>query len=238
MFQANSKALDRVVAASLGEFLQQKVVPATPRHSSKSGEIGIRSLDVAGALALLVFFAPLLLIVAFLVKIHDGGPALFAHRRIGRNGETFFCYKFRSMVMGADVVLANVLANDPGKRMEWMADHKLRNDPRITKLGRLLRKSSLDELPQLLNVLRGEMSLVGPRPIVAEEAIRYGRWLEYYCATRPGITGLWQVSGRNNLSYRRRVACDVLYARNQSLMLNLKIAIRTIPAVLSQTGSH
>jgi lipopolysaccharide/colanic/teichoic acid biosynthesis glycosyltransferase len=200
--------------------------------------LAIQTLDMAGALALVIFVAPLMLIVALLVKYHDGGSILFAHRRIGQNGKTFLCYKFRSMVVGADQVLANVLANDPEQRAEWLRDHKLRNDPRITPLGKFLRKSSLDELPQLLNVLRGEMSLVGPRPIVTDEAARYGHWLKYYNATKPGITGLWQVSGRNNVSYRRRVACDVLYARRQSLLLNLKIAILTIPAVLSQNGSH
>jgi exopolysaccharide production protein ExoY len=150
----------------------------------------------------------------------------------------FTCFKVRTMVVDADKRLDQLLATDPDARAEWALDQKLRNDPRITTFGRFLRKSSLDEVPQLINVLRGDMSLVGPRPIVLEEAPRYGQWLKHYCAVRPGITGIWQVSGRNNLSYRRRVACDVLYARRQSTALNLKILLITIPAVLSQDGSH
>ena len=126
---------------------------------------------------------------------------------------------------------------DPEARAEWDKDNKLRNDPRVTALGRFLRKSSIDELPQLLNVIRGEMSVVGPRPIVASEVARYGGYFGHYCSVRPGITGLWQVSGRNNVSYRRRVACDVMYARTQSLPLNIRIMAATVPAVTFARGS-
>ena len=210
----------------VGPFPQKKIGFAT------------RLLDVVGALALLVFTAPLIFFLALLVKLYDGGPVFFVHRRIGHGGKMFPCLKLRTMVMDADRRLDQLLATDANARAEWALDQKLRNDPRITGLGHFLRKSSLDELPQLINVLRGEMSLVGPRPIVLDEAPRYGRWLKHYCAVRPGITGMWQVSGRNNLTYRRRVACDVLYARRQSTHLNLLILLVTVPAVLSQDGSH
>jgi exopolysaccharide production protein ExoY len=198
----------------------------------------IRFLDVVAAASLLVFTAPLLFLIALLVKIQDGENVLFAHRRLGRGGQMFPCLKFRTMTSDADRRLAVLLETNAQAREEWALDHKLRDDPRITKLGRFLRKSSLDELPQLVNVLRGEMSLVGPRPIVLEEAPRYGRWLKYYCAVQPGITGLWQVSGRNNLTYRRRVACDIIYARRQSALMNVSLMVKTVPAVLSQKGSH
>ena len=142
------------------------------------------------------------------------------------------------MVVDADERLKRLLEMDPAARSEWKLTHKLRNDPRITKLGRFLRKSSLDELPQLINVLRGEMSLVGPRPIVHSEIVHYGRWFSSYCSVRPGITGVWQVSGRNDTSYRRRVAMDHLYARNNSLRLYLWVMLMTMPAVLSRRGSY
>jgi exopolysaccharide production protein ExoY len=190
------------------------------------------------ALGLLIALAPLMIVVAFLVWVQDRGPIFFAHRRIGRGGRVFPCMKFRSMAVDAEARLQHLLATDENARIEWAADHKLRNDPRITGLGLFLRKSSLDELPQLFNVLRGEMSLVGPRPVVYAEAERYGRWFSHYCAVRPGITGLWQVSGRNEVSYRKRVAMDVLYSRNKSAMLDFKILVNTVPAVLLRKGSY
>jgi lipopolysaccharide/colanic/teichoic acid biosynthesis glycosyltransferase len=142
------------------------------------------------------------------------------------------------MVVDADARLAALLECDPVARREWERERKLRDDPRITWLGAFLRKSSIDELPQLLNVLRGEMSLIGPRPIVDAEVPRYGRWFRAYCSVRPGISGLWQVSGRNDVSYRRRVALDVMYVRQRSFMLNVWIALRTVPAVLLREGSY
>jgi exopolysaccharide production protein ExoY len=204
----------------------------------KAADRASRAIDIIGALALLIFTAPLLIVLAIIVKLQDGGPIVFVQRRIGQGGQMFPCLKMRSMVMDAELKLSQVLANDPAARAEWALDQKLRNDPRITLFGRFLRKSSLDELPQLINVLRGEMSLVGPRPIIMDEAPRYGQWLKFYCAVQPGITGFWQVSGRNNLSYRRRVACDILYARRRCMSLNVKILLKTIPAVLSQDGSR
>ena len=198
----------------------------------------IRLLDVMLAAAILLFILPLLLVIGLMVKCQDGGPILFAHKRIGLGGREFYCLKFRSMLTGADVRLRELLAADPAARREWEATHKLRNDPRITALGSFLRRSSLDELPQFFNVLRGEMSVVGPRPIVHSEVVRYGRRLEHYTAVRPGITGLWQIGGRSDTSYRRRVAFDVLYTRLVSPSLYLAIVFRTVPAVLSRSGSY
>jgi exopolysaccharide production protein ExoY len=195
-------------------------------------------INATVATLILVFCTPLLVLVALSIFVYDGGPMLFAHRRVGRDGRTFRCLKFRSMAVDAEARLERLLATDAAARREWQADHKLRSDPRITPVGGFLRKTSLDELPQLFNVLRGEMSLVGPRPVVQDEARRYGRRFAHYCAVRPGITGLWQVSGRNDVSYGRRVALDVLYTRHKSLRLDLAILMRTVPAVLLRSGSY
>jgi Undecaprenyl-phosphate galactose phosphotransferase WbaP len=199
--------------------------------------IACRAFDLLIASVALILLSPILLALAVAVKMGDGGPALFAHERIGQGGRRFKCLKLRSMVVDADERLAEVLAECPDARRDWERDHKLRNDPRITPFGAFLRRSSLDELPQLFNVLRGEMSIVGPRPIVAKEAVRYGVRLAWYCRVRPGITGLWQVSGRNDVAYRRRVAMDILYARNKTVWLDIKILFLTIPAVLSAKGA-
>jgi lipopolysaccharide/colanic/teichoic acid biosynthesis glycosyltransferase len=190
------------------------------------------------ALALLLFFAPVMIVTAILVKMHDGGPVLFGHRRIGKGGRTFPCFKFRSMAVDADRRLLHLLETNPDARREWERDFKLQHDPRITPLGHFLRKSSLDELPQLLNVLRGEMSLVGPRPIVQAEVPRYGRRIAEYCSVRSGITGLWQISGRSDVDYRRRVAIDVTYVRAKSFLLDVKILVLTVPAVLLRRGAR
>lgn len=198
----------------------------------------LRSLDVIVAFAALVWFAPLMVLIALAILVGDRGPVFFSHERIGRGGRTFKCLKFRSMAVNSNERLQALLASDPQARQEWELDRKLRNDPRVTFLGRFLRKSSLDELPQLINVLRGDMSVVGPRPIVAEEIARYGRYFTHYCRVRPGLTGLWQISGRNDVSYRRRVALDVAYSRSLSLALNTRILLATIPKVLLQRGSY
>jgi lipopolysaccharide/colanic/teichoic acid biosynthesis glycosyltransferase len=197
-----------------------------------------RAFDIVVALALILFTAPLLVMVALGVKLHDGGPALFGHERIGMGGRAFRCLKFRSMVMDAETRLAEMLASDPQARAEWDKDFKLKRDPRITPLGDFLRRSSLDELPQLFNVLRGDMSIVGPRPIVRSEAVRYGARFESYCTVRPGMTGLWQVSGRNDTTYRRRVAMDAVYARSKCLSWDVKILLLTVPAVFLAKGSY
>lgn len=206
---------------------------------SNALDLGVtRLLDIAVSLCAIVLIAPLLVLIAAAIALFDRGPIIFAQPRVGRNGRMFACFKFRSMVVDADLRLAEYLAESPEAQAEWDRDHKLRNDPRITKLGLFLRKSSLDELPQLFNVLRGDMALVGPRPIVTGEIVRYGRYFTDYCAVKPGITGLWQVSGRNDVSYRRRVALDTCYARSRSLGLDLKIAAKTVPAVLRASGCY
>ena len=192
--------------------------------------------DQAVALTMIFLLAPLLLVVALLVRA-DGGPALYGHRRIGENGRSFRCLKFRSMVQNGDAVLQELLATNPAAQAEWLATQKLRDDPRVTPIGRFLRQTSLDELPQLFNVLRREMSLVGPRPIVEAEIDRYGRDISFYYETRPGITGLWQVSGRSNTSYEARVRLDVWYVRNWSLWHDFTILLKTIPAVLAKDGA-
>lgn len=199
---------------------------------------GQRAFDLLIAAPLLLVLSPLLMLLALAVWINDGGPAFYGQMRIGQHGRTFRCWKFRSMVTDSDAVLAAVLARSTAARAEWERDHKLKVDPRITWLGAMLRSSSLDELPQLWNVVCGEMSLVGPRPIVVAEVGRYGSRFHDYCGCRPGITGLWQVSGRSNLRYSRRVAIDTLYARRSSLKLDALILALTVPAVLFRRGSY
>jgi exopolysaccharide production protein ExoY len=216
----------------------QPLAASQPTASNTTDEGLTNAMNVTVALLALVFLAPVMLAVALVIYLQDGGPVVFAHRRIGREGRHFRCLKFRSMAVDAEARLQEVLARDPLARVEWEQDHKLRNDPRVTRLGAFLRRTSLDELPQLFNVLRGEMSLVGPRPIVDAEIVKYGRHFQQYCAVRPGITGLWQVNGRNDTSYRSRVAMDCLYARRRSLVLDAYIIAATVPAVLARRGSY
>jgi lipopolysaccharide/colanic/teichoic acid biosynthesis glycosyltransferase len=163
---------------------------------------------------------------------------LFAHRRVGAGGRPFYCLKFRTMVVDADRALDEALARDPALAAEWAASRKLTNDPRVTRIGRILRKTSLDELPQLINVLRLEMSLVGPRPIVEDEIPLYGEAIAQYYATRPGLTGLWQVSGRSNTSYAKRVQLDVWYVNNWTIWNDIAVLFKTIPVVLGRQGAH
>jgi len=203
---------------------------------ARIGSRSMRAFDVIAALALLLFLAPLMLLVALAIMIFDPGPVIFRHQRIGFDGRSFYCLKFRTMVVDAERRLQDLLTRSPEARAEWALNQKLGSDPRITALGRFLRKSSLDELPQLFNILSGEMSLVGPRPIVHSEVHRYGRYFCHYVSVRPGLTGLWQVSGRNDTSYRTRVAMDVVYARQQTLALNVLILAKTVPAVVLAKG--
>lgn len=197
-----------------------------------------RFFDTAFAAMALVFFAPFMLLVAGIILVTEGRPIFFAQERIGHGGKVFRCLKFRTMVCDADVQLRKLLASDPEARAEWEETRKLTNDPRISAIGHILRKSSLDELPQFLNVLRGEMSVVGPRPIVAEEAEKYREHFIDYKAVRPGITGSWQVSGRSDTTYAERVAMDVDYVANRSFWLDVKITVQTVTAVLFQTGAR
>jgi len=187
---------------------------------------------VTVALVALVLAAPVMLIVALLIWVTDGGPAIFSHTRVGFNGKRFACYKFRTMVANSQQVLADYLANNPEAAKEWEQNWKFKNDPRITFLGRILRKSSLDELPQLINVLRGEMSCVGPRPVVPDELQRYGACAAEYLQARPGLTGLWQVTGRDAVDYASRVSIDSRYIRNWSVWADVVILVRTIFAVM------
>lgn len=196
-----------------------------------------RTVDVLGAVLLAAVFSPLIVIVALLLW-RQGGPVIYRHRRVGRGGVMFECLKFRTMVPNADQVLRNLLEAHPELKREWVQDHKLRDDPRITGVGRFLRRTSLDELPQLWNVIRGEMSLVGPRPIVREELLRYGRNVRDYLAAKPGITGLWQVMGRNDTDYRRRVVLDTYYVRNHNLFLDVFILLKTMLVVIGRTGAY
>ncbi len=192
-----------------------------------------RTVDFLLALSGIVLLAPLLIVCLVVTVLTSPGPALFRHRRVGYAGKHFDCLKFRTMVTDAPERLRHLLETDPAAAAEWAANRKLRRDPRLTTMGDILRKSSLDELPQLFNVLRGDMSIVGPRPITDEEIERYESSIGSYLACRPGITGLWQVSGRSSTTYDKRVACDAFYARNWSMALDVKIMIVTIPSLLA-----
>jgi len=218
------------------DLVRARKVNAPVDIASARIPVAKRLFDVLSASALLLALAPLMLVIYLLVRL-DGGPAVFVHRRVGQNGRPFDCLKFRSMFTDSPTRLAVLLSTDAGARAEWARDHKLRHDPRVTPFGRFLRTSSLDELPQLINIIRGDMSVVGPRPIVQDEVPRYRSQFVHYCRSRPGLTGLWQISGRNTVSYQRRVAMDVIYARRSSFFFDLKIVCLTIPAVLLAKGS-
>lgn len=202
------------------------------------GGISKRSFDILVALAALVLLSPIFVLIMALVKYSDGGRVFYGHRRIGYNGSTFRCLKFRTMAENGDALLQRYLDENPQAQEEWRETRKLQDDPRVTVVGSVLRKLSLDELPQLINILRGEMSIVGPRPVVEDELELYEASAVYYLRSRPGLTGLWQVSGRNDVSYAARVAFDTHYVRNWSLTSDLVIVARTIPAVCLSRGSY
>jgi lipopolysaccharide/colanic/teichoic acid biosynthesis glycosyltransferase len=197
-----------------------------------------RILDVVVASIALIFVLPLLVVVGVLIRLQDGGQAVYSQKRYGRNGRTFKCYKLRSMVANADQRLIEILAQDPDARIEWDQTQKLTHDPRITPLGRFIRKTSIDELPQLFNILKGEMSIVGPRPIVENEITKYGEFYRDYCSVRPGLTGLWQVEGRSDTTYEQRVQLDVKYATTRNFTGDIMIMLRTVPAVLLSRGAR
>jgi Undecaprenyl-phosphate galactose phosphotransferase WbaP len=196
-----------------------------------------RALDLFGASLLLLMCLPLLGVIALVLRM-EGGPVLYAQWRIGRHGRPFRCWKFRTMLPDAEAQLAELLAQNTVAREEWARDQKLRDDPRVTRIGQVLRRTSLDELPQLWNILRGEMSLVGPRPMLEDQQARYGAALATCLSVRPGLTGLWQVSGRNRTTFAERVELDLAYVRQQSLALDLWILWRTVFVVLSQRGAY
>lgn len=207
------------------------------RFSESASTISLkRAFDIVGAMVGICLFAPIMLFV-YLVLMVDGGRPIFAHRRLGLNGREFYCYKFRSMVPNADEVLAEYLASHPAAKAEWDERHKLENDCRITRVGRFIRRKSLDELPQFINVLLGDMSLVGPRPIILSEVRHYSAHIFSYCRCRPGLTGLWQVSGRSDISYADRVRLDEQYVREQGLWMDIVIVFRTIFVVVGGRGA-
>ncbi|EOS96444.1 undecaprenyl-phosphate galactose phosphotransferase WbaP [Erwinia tracheiphila] len=196
-----------------------------------------RAFDIVGAMSIMIALMPALAVLIFLVS-RDGGSPIYGHERVGLNGRKFKCLKFRSMVVNSKEVLEEVLRTDPVARAEWDKDFKLKNDPRITRVGHFIRKTSLDELPQLWNVVRGEMSLVGPRPVIEDELERYAGDVDYYYMAKPGMTGLWQVSGRNDVDYETRVYFDSWYVKNWSLWNDIAILFKTIGVVLKRDGAY
>ena len=220
----------RDLSGMFGLEIQQKLLVPGARLFKRAIDISL--VFVFGVMAL-----PLIILIAILIKLTSPGPAFFGQRRYGRKGEPFIAWKFRSMAVDASQVLEEYLSSNPTLREEWRRSQKLRNDPRITCIGRFLRRTSLDELPQFWNILRGQMSFVGPRPIVGEEIFRYGESYSLYTKVTPGLTGLWQVSGRNNTSYEQRVSLDLYYVRNWSPWLDLYILTRTAAAVLRARGA-
>ncbi|MFT4053832.1 MAG: sugar transferase [Novosphingobium sp.] len=237
---ANSAGLDANGTAAIPMSSDSRV---TSQSMDDLG--GTRALTVAGrlfdfiaAFTAIMIFLPFLVLAALAIKLSSPGPVLFVQHRVGRDGRLFPCLKFRSMVVNAQEVLNDLLASSPQAREEWKRDQKLRQDPRITPIGAILRKSSLDELPQLFNILAGHMSIVGPRPIIEAEIHRYGSRFGAYCSVRPGLTGLWQVSGRNEVSYEARVRLDAFYAMRKSMLYDLAICFRTVPAVIASRGVY
>jgi Undecaprenyl-phosphate galactose phosphotransferase WbaP len=196
-----------------------------------------RVFDVLASVLILLLLSPLFVYLAIAIR-KDGGPAIFAHRRVGQGGHTFNCYKFRSMRVEAEKQLRAILANNPELRAEWAREFKLKDDPRISAIGSFLRRTSLDELPQIFNVIKGDMSLVGPRPVIQAELERYGDDVDYFLMVRPGMTGLWQVSGRNNVDYDTRVYLDTWYVKNWSLWYDVAILFKTFHVVLGRKGAY
>jgi Undecaprenyl-phosphate galactose phosphotransferase WbaP len=197
-----------------------------------------RFIDLASVILGGILISPFILLISLFIKFSSKGPVLYKQKRLGKDGKYFFAYKFRSMIIDADRQLQNLIDKDPGLKTEWNLNHKLKNDPRITGIGRLLRRTSFDELPQIINILRGEMSLVGPRPIVDEEVIKYGEDYDRVFSNKPGLTGLWQISGRSNTKYHDRIAYDTYYLQNWSIWLDLWIIYKTFGVVFSGKGAY
>lgn len=221
----------RDIAGELGFELPQRLFHPGSGHAK-------RILDIVASTLLLLALTPLFVLIAIAIKITSKGPVFYGHKRHGKDGKVFQALKFRTMIKDADKALADYLVSHTEQLPEWQRDHKLKNDPRITKVGKWLRKSSLDELPQLINVLMGQMSLVGPRPIVKEEIPKYGRGYSLYTRVLPGLTGLWQVSGRNNTTYEERIEFDEHYVRNWSVWLDIYILVRTVKTVITAEGAY
>lgn len=205
--------------------------------AKRSSRMLKRTVDILLSILLIVLLSPLFLWLYFVVK-KDGGNVIYGHSRIGQNGKVFKCLKFRTMVMNSEQILADLLKNNAEAKKEWERDFKLKNDPRITPIGKFLRQSSLDELPQLFNVLVGQMSLVGPRPVVQKELTYYQEDVDYYLMAKPGMTGLWQVSGRNDVDYETRVYFDSWYVKNWSLWNDIAILCKTFKVILRRSGAY
>jgi exopolysaccharide production protein ExoY len=197
-----------------------------------------RAFDIFAAAAALITMLPLLFIITFSLWILQGRPILVKHKRVGRGGKPFWCLKFRTMIMNGDEVLRRHLAENVAARIEWETRRKIKDDPRVTPIGQILRKTSIDELPQLLNIFRGDMSLVGPRPIVEAEMSHYGENIRQYLSVRPGLTGLWQVSGRSDVTYASRVKLDSAYVARMNFVTDLIIILKTVLVVLRTRGSY
>jgi len=227
--------LNKIHALSMPIAFSDRVVTRIASLAKNSTKA---SIDFSAALTLIFLLSPLLLLIAAMIHYADRGPVLFRQVRVGRGGRQFVCFKFRSMNMDSDRALKEHLEQNPSAAREWRDTQKLTHDPRITRIGGFLRKTSLDELPQVFNILLGQMSFVGPRPIVPDEIARYGESFSHCFSVQPGLTGLWQIGGRSDCSYAQRVALDSRYASEWSLLLDAKILIRTVPAVLFQHGSR
>ena len=195
-------------------------------------------LDFILAVFIFILTAPLIILICFFLKIFTKGDIFFIHKRIGFNGKIFSLYKFRTMKHNRKYLLENYFRLNKNAKDEWNQTQKLKNDPRITEIGYYLRELSLDELPQIINIIKGDMSFVGPRPIVQKEIEKYGNAYKEYAKCKPGLTGLWQVSGRNDTTYQKRVELDLFYAKHKSLWLDIKIILKTIPVVLSRKGAY
>lgn len=217
-----------------------QVLPLNRKRGFKIQRFPVkRAFDLAFSLSFLVVFSPLYLLIALLIRLTSKGKAIYSHERIGRGGKPFKCYKFRTMYTDADTRLEELLRSDPALADEWFRAFKLKNDPRVTPLGRLLRKSSLDELPQFWNVLKGDLSIVGPRPVIQEEINNHFGVKAYkILSIRPGLTGLWQVSGRSDTSYETRIKLDEKYVDDHSLFLDLKLIFKTIPCMIRSKGAY
>jgi Undecaprenyl-phosphate galactose phosphotransferase WbaP len=233
---------------SIRDFEGLTGIEARKDHLNSTNSVIKRGMDIMGSLFGLLLFAPFMAFVVLLIKLDSPGPVFYSQARVsldrrkrkrsGQDTRKIFIYKFRSMYVNADQSLAKYLANNPQARLEWDQTQKLRDDPRVTRVGKWLRKFSIDEIPQLYNVLKGEMSLVGPRPMLSDQIKSYGKNFEIYTGVRPGLTGFWQVSGRNTTTFQERARFDLYYVHNWSVWLDLYILARTIWVVLSRDGAY